>query len=90
MSNNENDLIQIQLMKYQYALPNKKYDGKTRDANYVIETEWHNYFSVDLHENYFIEDELEFLKALRQDLQNELEELNKNIEQKSKTRSKRK
>lgn len=82
-------LIRIQLMKYQYAVPDKKYNGETKDANYIIETEWHQYFSVDLHENYFIEDELEFLKALRDDLREELNTVDKLIEDKGKTRKKR-
>lgn len=59
--------MDIQQMKYQYAVP-KKYTGKTPSAEYKIESEWHTYFSVDEHKNYFIEDELEFLKQLRQDL----------------------
>lgn len=59
--------MDIQQMKYQYAVP-KKYTGKTPNAEYKIESEWHTYFSVDEHKNYFIEDELEFLKQLRQDL----------------------
>lgn len=59
--------MEIQSMQYQYAVP-KKYTGNTPSAEYKIETEWHTYFSVDEHKNYFIEDELEFLKQLRQDL----------------------
>jgi hypothetical protein len=84
------DLMQISLMKYQYLRPDKKYDGQTRNANYVLETEWHNYFCVDFYKNYFIEDELEFLKALRQDLQSELDSLNKTIEDNEKSLKKRK
>lgn len=85
-----NALIQVQLMKYQYLRPDKKYNGKTRNANYVLETEWHNYFCVDMHKNYFIEDELEFLKALKEDLQEQLNEIDTIIEEKGKTLGKHK
>ena len=90
MNNIEDDnFLKIQTMKYQYAIP-KKYNGKTESAEYKIDTEWHNYFCVDGYKNYFIEDYLEFLRALKIDLEAQLEEVNKNIDKEVKTRSKRK
>jgi hypothetical protein len=59
--------MDIEERLYQYAVP-KKYTGQTPNAQYKVDSEWHKYYSVDEHKNYFIEDELEFLRQLRQDL----------------------
>lgn len=79
--------MEIQQCKYQYAKP-QKYNGETRGAQHTIETEWHKYFNAEFRKNYFIEDELEFLKALREDLQHELDELDKDISRNIKVREK--
>ena len=60
-------MMEIHTMKYQYAKL-QKYTGKTPSAEYKIESEWHTYFTVDAHKNYFVEDEVEFLKQLILDL----------------------
>ena len=60
--------LDITKMKYQYAKP-EKYIGNTPSAEYKIESEWHEYYSADFHENYFTEDYLAFLKALKEELQ---------------------
>lgn len=79
--------MEIQQCKYQYAKP-QKYNGETRGTKYKIETEWHQYYNAEFRKNYFIEDELEFLKALREDLQHELDELDKDISRNIKVREK--
>ena len=77
--------MEIQQCRYQYAKP-QKYNGKTRGTTYKIETEWHKYFNAEFRKNYFIEDELEFLKALKHDLEQQLEQTNKDIKKLEKTR----
>jgi len=70
--------INIQPMQYQYAEP-KKYEGKTKGAEYVVTPEWHKYYAVEMYKNYFIEDELDFLKALKEDLEKGLIQINELI-----------
>ena len=91
MSNFEDDELKvvIQPMQFQYAVP-KKYNGKTKDANYVIETEWHKYFAVEMYKNYFIEDELEFFKALKNDLEKQLMQVDSLIEKEERLLAKQK
>lgn len=55
-------MLNIEETQYQYATPDKSY------PEYKVQPEWHKYYAVDMRENYFVEDELEFLKQLREDL----------------------
>ena len=80
--------MEIQQMKYQYVKP-EKYNGQTKGNVCKLQPEWHQYFNAEFRKNYFIEDELEFLKALREDLQHELDELDKDIDRNVKVREKR-
>lgn len=52
----------------------------------LVEKSWHTYYNVNFYKNYFIEDELEFLKALKQDLKQELAQVDKDIKKLEKTR----
>lgn len=81
--------INIQPMQYQYAEP-KKYEGKTKGAEYIVNPEWHKYYAVEMYKNYFIEDELEFFKALKEDLEKELIQINELINKEEKLYKKRK
>jgi len=80
--------LDITKMKYQYAKP-KKYIGNTSSAEYKIESEWHEYYSVDFHDNYFTEDYLEFLKALKEELQSHIDNINKEITNEVKIRERK-
>ena len=75
----------IQKIKYQLAKPVGK-PSKTRGAKFLVDTTWHEYFNAYFEKNYFIEDELEFLKALKHDLEQQLEETDKDIKKLEKTR----
>ena len=85
----ENLKVIIQPMQYQYAEP-KKYEGKTKGAEYIVNPEWHKYYAVEMYKNYFIEDELEFFKALKEDLEKELIQINELIDKEEKLYKKRK
>ena len=61
-------MLNIEETQYQYATPDKPYSGSTRNPEYKVQPEWHKYYAVDMRENHFVEDELEFLKQLREDL----------------------
>lgn len=61
-------MLNIEETQYQYATPNQPYSGNTRDPEYKVQPEWHKYYAVDMHENYFVEDELAFLRQLKEDL----------------------
>lgn len=61
-------MLNIEETQYQYATPDKSYTVDTRNPEYKVQPEWHKYYAVDMRENYFVEDELEFLKQLREDL----------------------
>ena len=86
---NEDLKIIIQPMQYQYAKP-RKYNGKTKNAEYIVNPEWHKYYAVEMYKNYFIEDELEFLKSLKQDLEQQLIQINELINKEEKLYKKRK
>lgn len=81
--------INIQPMQYQYAEP-KKYEGKTKGAEYIVTPEWHKYYAVEMYKNYFIEDEFDFLKAFKQDLEQQLLQLNELIDKEERLYKKRK
>ena len=68
--------MEIQKISYQYAKPSGK-PNKTRSAKFLVDTTWHEYFNVYFEKNYFIESELEFLKALKHDLEQQLEQTDK-------------
>ena len=76
--------MNIEKIKYQYAVPNKKYTP-TRNPNYHIDTKWYEYFYAKFENTYCTEDELEFLKALKQDLEQELTQVDKDIKKLQKT-----
>lgn len=61
-------MLNIEETQYQYATPNQPYSGSTREPEYKVQPEWHKYYAVDMHENYFVEDELAFLRQLKEDL----------------------
>ena len=77
--------MKIQKIKYQYAKPSSK-PSKTRGSKFLVDTTWHEYFNAYFEKNYFIEDELEFLKALKHDLEQQLEETKEDIKKLEKTR----
>ena len=77
--------MQIQKIKFQYAKPSGK-SSKTRGQKFLVNTTWEEYFNVEFNKNYFIEDELEFLKALKHDLEQELLQCDKDIKKLEKTR----
>lgn len=61
----------IEKLKYQYVpLNQKKFIGKSK---------WYDYYNVIFERNYFIENELEFLKALKSDLEKEINDVDKSI-----------
>ena len=70
--------MNIEKLSYQYATPHKK--------KFLTDTKWYTYFNAIFDENYFTEDELEFLLMLKSDLEKELEETNKSIKRLEKTR----
>jgi hypothetical protein len=77
--------MNIQKISYQYARPSGKYD-KTRGAKFLVDTTWEQYFNAIFQKNYFTDNELEFLKALKQDLEQQLKETKENIKKLEKTR----
>ena len=80
----ENVMLDIQRQQYQFAHP-RPYNGDTNGAKYVIDTEWHSYYSVDWHKNYFdVEDEIEALKRVRDDLANMIAGIDKELDKKVK------
>ena len=68
------------ISKSQYQLARQSTRNKC-----LVEKSWHTYYNVDFYKNYFIEDELEFLKALKQDLEQQLKETKENIKKLEKT-----
>ena len=70
--------MNIERFKYQFATPGEKYSS-TRNPVYKVNTTWYNYFNAIFDKVYFTEDELEFLQMLREDLQQELEEVDVKI-----------
>ena len=77
--------MNIEQISCQIAQPKGK-PSKTRGTKFLVDTTWHTYYNVDFYKNYFIEDELEFLKALKSDLEQELKETKENIKKLEKTR----
>lgn len=77
--------MKIQKIKYQYAKPSGK-QNKTRNVKFLVDTTWKEYYNAEFNKNYFIEDELEFLKALKNDLEQQLEETKEDIKKLEKTR----
>lgn len=77
--------MEIKKIQYQLAKPSGK-PGKTRGAKFLVDTTWHEYFNAYFEKNYFIENELEFLKALKHDLEQQLEQTDKDIKKLEKTR----
>lgn len=73
--------MEIQQIRFQYANPSKRNKHK-----FLTETTWHKYYNAIFDKNYFTEDELEFLKALKSDLEKELIETEENIKKLTKTR----
>ena len=77
--------MNIEQITYQLAQSKGK-PSKTRGQTFLVDTTWHKYFNAEFRKNYFIENELEFLKALKNDLEKELEETKENIKKLEKTR----
>ena len=77
--------MEIKKIQYQLAKPSGK-PSKTRGAKFLVDTTWHEYFNVYFEKNYFIDDELEFLKALKHDLEQQLTQTDKDIKKLEKTR----
>ena len=77
--------MNIQKISYQYAKPSGK-PSKTRGTKFLVNTTWEQYFNAIFEKNYFIDNELEFLKALKHDLEQELTQVNKDIKKLEKTR----
>ena len=70
--------MNIQKISYQYAKPSGK-PSKTRDVKFLVNTTWEQYFNAIFEKNYFTDNELEFLKALKHDLEQELTQVDKDI-----------
>lgn len=77
--------MNIQKIRYQYARPSGK-SSKTRGAKFLVDTTWEQYFNAIFEKNYFTDNELEFLKALKQDLEQELTQVDKDIKKLEKIR----
>lgn len=77
--------MNIQKISYQYARPSGK-PSKTMGTKFLVDTTWEQYFNAIFQKNYFTNNELEFLKALKQDLEQELKETKENIKKLEKTR----
>ena len=77
--------MEIQKINYQYAKPSGK-PSKTRGATFLVDTTWEQYFNAMFQKNYFTDNELEFLKALKNDLEQELANIDKDIKKLQKTR----
>lgn len=76
--------MNIQKISYQYAKPSGK-PSKTRGTKFLVDTTWEQYFNAIFEKNYFTDNELEFLKALKQDLEQELTQVDKDIKKLQKT-----
>ena len=70
--------MNIQKISYQYAKPSGKCD-KTKGVKFLVNTTWEQYFNAIFEKNYFTDNELEFLKALKHDLEQELTQVDKDI-----------
>ena len=77
--------MEIQKISYQYAKPSGK-PSKTRGAKFLVDTTWEQYFNAMFQKNYFTDNELEFLKALKTDLEQELLQVDKDIKKLERTR----
>lgn len=77
--------MKINKMLFQYAVPGKKYNP-TKNPQYEIQTTWEEYYTALFEKNYFTNNELEFLKALKKDLEEELTQVDKDIKKLQKTR----
>lgn len=77
--------MEIQKISYQYARPSGK-PSKTRGVKFLVDTTWEQYFNAMFEKNYFTDNELEFLKALKNDLEQELLQVDKDIKKLEKTR----
>ena len=70
--------MNIQKISYQYAKPSGK-PSKTRGTKFLVNTTWEQYFNAIFEKNYFTDNELEFLKALKHDLEQEMVQVDKDI-----------
>lgn len=70
--------MNIEKIKFQYAKPKGK-PSKTKGQSFIVESTWEEYFSAIFDKNYFTDDELEFLIALKLDLEQEIKEIDKSI-----------
>jgi hypothetical protein len=61
----------IEKLKYQCVPLNKK--------DFIKDSKWYDYYNAIFEKNYFIENELEFLKALKSDLEKEINDVDKSI-----------
>lgn len=77
--------MEIKKIQYQLATPSGK-PSKTRGAKFLVDTTWKEFYNAEFNKNYFIEDELEFLKALKNDLEQQLAQTDKDIKKLEKTR----
>lgn len=76
--------MNIEKIKYQYAKPSGK-PTKTKGQKFLVDTTWEEYFNALFEKNYFTDNELEFLKALKLDLEREIVEIDKSIKKLQKT-----
>lgn len=77
--------MNIEKIKFQYAKPVGR-SSKTKGQKFIVNTTWEEYYNAEFSKNYFTENELEFLKALKLDLEQELQHVNKDIKKLQKTR----
>ena len=70
--------MNIQKISYQYAKPSGK-PSKTSGTKFLVNTTWEQYFNAIFEKNYFTDNELEFLKALKHDLEQEMVQVDKDI-----------
>lgn len=77
--------MNIQKISYQYARPSGKL-SKTMGQKFLVDTTWEQFFNAIFEKNYSTDNELEFLKALKQDLEQELAQVDKDIKKLEKTR----
>lgn len=78
--------MDIQKISYQYVEPKPQYVPETQGTTFELNPKWYKYFNAIFDKNYFTEDELEFLMALKEDLEQELQETNDSIKKLTKTR----
>ena len=76
--------MNIHKISYQYAKPSGK-SSKTRGTKFLVDTTWEEYYNAIFEKNYFTDNELEFLKALKNDLEQELIQVDKDIKKLQKT-----